>query len=74
MGCRVAHADGHNYASLEEARSSLSGSEGRFRVVLARTVHGRGLPSLRERPLDDASVLDSQVTELLIRGLEDLPS
>ena len=78
MGCHVAHADGHDYASLEEARSFLSGSEnrseGRFRVVLARTVYGRGLPSLREHPLDDASVLDSQVTELLIRGLEDVPS
>ena len=74
MGCRVAHADGHDYVSLEEARSSLSGSDGRFGVVLARTVHGRGLPSLLECPLDDASVLDNQVTELLIRGLEDVPS
>ena len=82
MGCHVAHADGHDYASLEEARSSLSALgnrsdgqfDGRFKVILARTVHGRGLPSLRERPLDDASVLDSQVTELLIRGLEDVPS
>ena len=74
MGCRVARADGHDYASLEEARSSLSGSDGRFGVVLARTVHGRGLPSLLECPLDDASVLDNQVTELLIRGLKDVPS
>ena len=78
LGCTVVCADGHDYASLQEAWSSLSGD--RLRVILARTVHGKGLPDgkglpgLRERAWDDADTLDPQVTEHLIRGLEDTPS
>ena len=78
LGCTVVCADGHDYASLQGAWSSLSGD--RLRVILARTVHGKGLPDgkglpgLRERAWDDADTLDPQVTEHLIRGLEDTPS
>ena len=78
LGCTVVCADGHDYASLQGAWSSLSGD--RLRVILVRTVYGRGLPDgkrlpgLRERAWDDADTLDPQVTELLIRGLEDTPS
>ena len=78
LGCMVVRADGHDYASLQGAWSSLSGD--RLRVILARTVHGKGLPDgkglpgLRERAWDDADTLDPQVTELLMRVLEDTPS
>lgn len=68
LGCGVVCADGHDYASLQGAWAASSGE--RLRVILARTVHGKGLPSLHESPLDDASILDPQVTEALIRGLE----
>ena len=67
LGCDVVCADGHDYASLQGAWFSHSGA--RLRVIQARTVRGKGLPSLKERPLDDACLLEPQVTESLMRSL-----
>lgn len=72
LGCEVACADGHDYASLQKAWGAFS--RDRLHVILARTAHGKGLPSLAGKELDDATVLEPQITELLIRGLEDASS
>lgn len=69
LDCHVARADGHDYASLQEALDSLSAD--RLQVILARTIYGKGLPPFREGPLSDARLLDPQISEHLIRALEE---
>jgi transketolase len=49
FGCAVTSADGHDFASLERAFRDLPLRAGRPSAVIARTVRGKGLPSLEER-------------------------
>lgn len=49
FGWGVRHADGHDFADLERAFQDLPAHAERPTVVLARTVRGRGLPSLQGR-------------------------
>jgi transketolase len=65
--CRT--ADGHSFASLDEAFASLPARPGRPTAIVARTVRGKGVPSLEDRA-DRwfASFTDAEV-EGLVREL-----
>jgi transketolase len=66
FGCAVREVDGHDFAELESAFSTLPLLPGRPTAVIARTVRGKGLPSLEARA-DRwfASFTDAEVTALL---------
>jgi transketolase len=59
FGCEVQRIDGHDYGQLEEAfdgamrpgkgGSSIHGSGGKVKVIIADTVRGKGLPSIEAR-------------------------
>ena len=49
FGCSVREVDGHDFAALEGAFSALPLSPGHPTAVIARTVRGKGLPSLEAR-------------------------
>jgi transketolase len=49
FGCRVAEVDGHDFASIEEGFARLDQSRRGPGVLLARTVRGKGLPSIEAR-------------------------
>jgi transketolase len=50
FGWEVRSADGHRFEDLDRAFASLPMAEGRPGVVLARTVRGKGIPSIEARP------------------------
>jgi transketolase len=66
FGCAVREVDGHDFAELERAFSTLPLVPGRPTAVIARTVRGKGLPSLEARA-DRwfASFTDAEVAALL---------
>ncbi len=59
FGCEVQRIDGHDYGQLKEAfdgamrpgkgGSSIHGSGGKVKVIIADTVRGKGLPSIEAR-------------------------
>jgi len=49
FGFAVVEADGHDFASLDAAFATLPRTPGRPTVVIARTVRGRGCPSIEAR-------------------------
>jgi len=49
FGCEVRLADGHSFASLEDAFAGAPSSSTRPSVVIAHTRRGKGLPSIEER-------------------------
>jgi transketolase len=49
FGCSVRTADGHDFSSLREAFAGLPFAPGRPSAVIARTVRGKGLPSIEAR-------------------------
>lgn len=49
FGWSCRSVDGHSFADLDEAFATLPLRAGRPTVVLARTVRGKGVPSLQER-------------------------
>ncbi|HKQ70926.1 MAG TPA: 1-deoxy-D-xylulose-5-phosphate synthase N-terminal domain-containing protein [Polyangiaceae bacterium] len=49
FGLRVHHADGHDFADLGRAFDRARAGSGRPEVVMARTVRGKGLPSIESR-------------------------
>jgi len=49
FGCAVRHADGHDFDDLERAFAGVPFAAGAPGVVIARTVRGRGFPSLEDR-------------------------
>jgi transketolase len=65
--CRA--ADGHSFADLDEAFADLPAVPGRPTAIVARTVRGKGVPSLEDRA-DRwfASFTDLEV-EALVREL-----
>jgi transketolase len=49
FGFAVADVDGHSFPALEEAFATLPRAPGRPTAVIARTVRGKGLPSIEGR-------------------------
>ncbi|HTP25301.1 MAG TPA: 1-deoxy-D-xylulose-5-phosphate synthase N-terminal domain-containing protein [Anaeromyxobacteraceae bacterium] len=49
FGCVVRETDGHDFGALETAFADLPCQEGRPVVVVARTVRGKGVPSMEGR-------------------------
>jgi transketolase len=49
FGCAVREVDGHDLAALEGAFAGLPATAGRPTAVVARTVRGKGVPSLEGR-------------------------
>ncbi len=49
FGWHVRVCDGHDFASLEKAFAGLPGQEGKPSMIIARTVRGKGLPSIEKR-------------------------
>jgi transketolase len=49
FGWAVAEADGHSFPSLDEAFATLPRAPGRPTAIIARTVRGKGLPSIEAR-------------------------
>ncbi|MDR1979381.1 MAG: transketolase [Synergistaceae bacterium] len=68
FGWAAACADGHDMQSLNSAFESLP--DDCPRLLIAKTVRGKGIPSLeRETPTDEVA-LDSQTTDDLLKELE----
>ena len=70
-GCAAVRADGHDVEALNAAWSELSAEDwGKgMRVLLARTVRGRGLPHGSDELTDDEGPLDRQAADVLISGI-----
>jgi transketolase len=49
FGWAAATCDGHSFSSLAAAFSELPAERGRPTAIIARTVRGKGLPSLERR-------------------------
>jgi transketolase len=49
FGWGVRETDGHDFSALDEAFRALPARDGRPTAVVARTVRGRGVPSLEDR-------------------------
>lgn len=49
FGWSVRECDGHSFAELDEAFAGLPARSGRPTAIIARTLRGKGLPSLEER-------------------------
>jgi transketolase len=49
FGCAVAKVDGHDFAMLERVFEEIPRRQGRPSVIIARTVRGKGLPSIEAR-------------------------
>jgi transketolase len=49
FGCAVVTADGHSFVDLERAFARLPVESGRPTAIIARTVRGKGVPSLEGR-------------------------
>ena len=49
FGCGVVTTDGHSFMELERAFASLPAEPGRPTAIIARTVRGKGVPSLEGR-------------------------
>lgn len=49
FGCAVRTCDGHDFADLERAFAGIPGSPGKPTAIVARTVRGKGLPSIEAR-------------------------
>jgi len=49
FGCVVREADGHDFGSLDAAFGAVPFSAEAPSVVIARTVRGKGVPSLEDR-------------------------
>ncbi|MDR1048730.1 MAG: transketolase [Synergistaceae bacterium] len=69
FGWAAVRADGHDMESLSAALASLPGD--RARVIVAKTVRGKGIPSL-ERATDSVR-LDRQTTDRFLRELQGRP-
>ena len=70
-GCAAVRADGHDVEALNAAWGELTAeSRGKgMRVLLARTVRGRGLPHVSDDLMDDEGPLDRQAADVLISGI-----
>lgn len=49
FGAEVCRIDGHNFQDLEEAFSEIPYKKGKYNVIIADTVRGKGLPSIEAR-------------------------
>jgi len=49
FGCAVASADGHDFGDLDRVFDEMPLQRGRPSVVIARTVRGKGLPSIEAK-------------------------
>lgn len=68
FGWIVSTADGHDMPSLDSALANFS--ENSPRVLLAATIHGKGIASLEKGILNGKVTLDRQVTDELLKELE----
>jgi transketolase len=68
FGWATVDADGHDMQSLDEALASLPLN--RARVLIAKTVRGKGIPSLERGTSNGKVVLDHQTTDSLLKELE----
>jgi transketolase len=79
FGWTARTCDGHSFSSLEEAFRGLPGERGRPSAIIARTVRGKGLPSI-ERRADrwfvnfSAAEVESLLRELRGEGPADVTS
>jgi transketolase len=65
--CRT--ADGHSFESLDAAFSSLPLAPGRPTAIVARTVRGKGVPSLEDRADRWFASFTDEEVEALVREL-----
>ncbi|MDR2136893.1 MAG: transketolase [Synergistaceae bacterium] len=68
FGWATANADGHDMRSLDEALASLPSD--RPRALIAKTVRGKGIPSLERSTSNGKVVLDHHTTDSLLKELE----
>ena len=71
-GCEAVRVDGHDVEALNAAWGELTAeSRGKgMRVLLARTVRGRGLPHVSDDLMDDEGPLDRQAADVLISRMK----
>jgi transketolase len=65
--CRT--VDGHSFAGLDEAFSGLPAAPGRPTAIVARTVRGKGVPSLEDRADRWFASFTEREVEALVREL-----
>ena len=69
FGWAFAQADGHDMAALSDALSSLPTD--RPRVLIAKTILGKGIPSLERSTSNGKVVLDRHMTDEFLKELDD---
>jgi len=69
FGTAVREADGHSFAELDDALGPFSADCDRPRVVIARTVRGKGLPSIEARADRWFCRLEPEQVESLLQEL-----
>lgn len=69
FGWAVRRCDGHSFGELDQAFADLPASAGRPTAVIARTVRGKGLPSLENRADRWFADFTAEEVEALLREL-----
>jgi len=69
FGCAVQTVDGHDFAAIESAFARLPYTQGRPTAVIARTVRGKGLPSIEAKADRWFVRFDDDEVEQLLREL-----
>jgi len=69
FGCRVREVDGHDYAALDDVFSAAPFAADAPSAVIARTVRGKGVPSLEDRPDRWFCAFSDAEVEALVREL-----
>lgn len=70
FGWAVRRCDGHSFGEMDEAFADLPAAAGRPTVVIARTVRGKGLPSLEGRADRWFADFTAEEVEALLRELQ----